>query len=119
MSRSRVLILAAVVVAFLSTFGYLVGRNTGGGGQPVAIDITVTGSRMSPEAPSARQGDRVTMTITADRIEEIHLHGYDIPFAVLAVGGRATHSFTADRTGAFELEIEDSGTHLGQFQVRP
>ena len=107
------------MVAFLAIFGYLVNRNTGGGGSALAIDITITGSRMNPDSPGAKQGDRVTMTITADRKEEIHLHGYDIPFAVPAGGGRVTHTFTADRTGSFEMEIEDSGTHLGQFQVSP
>ena len=119
MRRNRAVILAAVVVAFLAVFGYLVSRNTGGGGNAVTIDITVAGSRMSPDTPSAKQGDRVTMTITADSKEEIHLHGYDIPFAVPAAGGRVTHSFKADRTGSFEMEIEGSGTHLGQFQVSP
>ena len=119
MPRNRAVILAAVVITFLAVFGYLVTWNTGGGGRPVAIDITITGSRMSPDTPSAKQGDRVTMTITADRKEEIHLHGYDILFAVPKGGSRVTHTFSADRTGSFEMEIEDSGTHLGQFQVSP
>ena len=119
MPRNRAFILVAVVVAFLAILGYLVTRYTGGGGTAVAIEITVTGSRMSPDTPSAKQNDRVTMTIMADRKEEIHLHGYDILFAEPAAGGRVTHIFTADRTGSFEIEVEESGTHLGQFQVSP
>ena len=119
MRRNRAVVLAAVVVAFLAIFGYLVSRNTGGGGSSLAIDITVAGSRMNPDTPRAKQGDRLTMTVTADRKEEVHLHGYDIAFAVPAASGRVTHSFTADRTGSFEIEVEDTGIHLGQLQVSP
>jgi len=112
-------IVAAVVVLFIVVAGYLILRNTGGGGQPVAIDITVKGDSMVPSAPSARQGDRVTMTITADAREEIHLHGYDVKFEVDTAGGKVTKTFTADRTGQFELEIESKGKHIGDFTVSP
>ncbi len=85
----------------------------------MAIDITVKGDSMDPGAPSAKQGDRVTMTITADAKEEIHLHGYDLKFEVDKPGGKVTRTFTADKTGVFEIEIEGKGKHLGDFTVSP
>ena len=119
MARNRVLILAVVVIAFLAVGAYLVFRNIGGGGRAVPIDLTVNRSTMTPDTPTAKQGDQVTMTITADKKEEIHLHGYDIPFEVPSAGGKVTHTFTADKSGSFQIEIEDTGTPLGQFQVNP
>jgi FtsP/CotA-like multicopper oxidase with cupredoxin domain len=119
MKRNRVLILAVVVIAFLAIGGYLVSRNVGGGGRAVAIDLTVSGTTITPAHPAVKQGDRVTMTITADKMEEIHLHGYDIPFQVPSAGGSVTHAFTADKSGSFEMEIEASAQHLTFFTVNP
>jgi hypothetical protein len=119
MTRSRALLLAVVVVAFLAIGGYLAFRSTGGGGSEVAIHLTVSGDKITPDNPTAKQGDHVNMTITADKAEEIHLHGYDIPFEVPSAGGSVTHSFTADKSGSFEMEIEDTGAPLTQFTVKP
>jgi hypothetical protein len=119
MRRDRFLILAVVVAVVLVAGGYLIVRNAGGGGSPRSIALSVTGSTMTPDTPTAKQGDRVTMTITADKAEEIHLHGYDIHFSAPGAGGSVSHTFTADKSGSFELELEATSTHLGQFQVSP
>jgi hypothetical protein len=119
MARNRIVILALAVAVFLAAGGYLVVRNAGGGGSPRSIALSVTGSTMTPDTPTAKQGDRVTMTITADKAEEIHLHGYDIHFSVPDAGGSVSHTFAADKSGSFELELEATSTHLGQFQVSP
>jgi FtsP/CotA-like multicopper oxidase with cupredoxin domain len=119
MALSRVLILAAVVIVVLGVGGYIVWQNTGGGGRQVSIALTVNGSTMTPDRPTAKQGDQVTMTITADKAEEIHLHGYDIPFEVPSAGGKVTHTFTADKTGTFPMEIEQTAAPLGNFVVSP
>ena len=119
MSRGRLLILAVVLALFFGAGAYLVYRSIGGGGQPVQLDLSVSGDRVTPSNPTVRQGDRVTMTITADRKEEIHLHGYDIPFPVPSPGGSVTRTFTADKSGSFEMEIEDTGTPLTRLTVQP
>ena len=119
MARNRLVVLAVVVVVFLAVGGFLIARSVGGGGRPVSIDLTVKGSTMTPDTPTAKQGDRVTMTIAADKAEEVHLHGYDIQFVVPSAGGKVTHTFTADKTGTFEMELEATATQLGQFQVSP
>lgn len=119
MSPKRNLFIVAAVVAFIVVAGYLVSRSTGGGGQPRTIDLTVTGSTLTPAMPTAKQGDRVTMSVTADQAEEIHLHGYEIKFGIPKAGATATQTFVANKSGSFEIEIEDSATHLGQFRVSP
>jgi hypothetical protein len=119
MARNRVVVLAVVVVVFLALGGFLIARSVGGGGRLVSIDLTVNGSTMTPDTPTAKQGDKVTMTITADKAEEVHLHGYDIPFEVPSAGGKVSQTFTADKSGSFGMELEATSTHLGQFVVSP
>jgi FtsP/CotA-like multicopper oxidase with cupredoxin domain len=120
MSRNRAFILVGalgvVVVAFAVAVYFQVGH---GPGQARTIDVNVSGSKMTPATITVHQNDRVTMTVTTDKAEEIHLHGYDIPFEVKSAGGSATHSFTADKTGSFEIEIEDTSTGLGFLNVTP
>jgi hypothetical protein len=118
-TRNRMVVLAVVVVAFLAVGGFLISRSIGGGGRPVTINLTVSGTTMTPNDPSAKQGDQVTMTVTADKAEEIHLHGYDIHFEVPSAGGSVTHAFAADKTGTFPMEIEQTSTEVGSFKVSP
>ena len=114
----RIAIVAAVVVVFLAIGGYLVFQGTGGGGAAVRVDLKVAGSTMTPDNPTAKAGDTVTMTITTDRDEEVHLHGYDIPFQCKA-GQPLTKTFKADKSGTFPMEIEATSTPLGKFTVNP
>jgi hypothetical protein len=115
-----IVIIAVAVVAFFAVGGYLIfGRGGGGGGKPVTFDVSVTGTTMSPDKLSARQGDKITMNVTADRAEEIHLHGYDIAFEVEKAGDTVSKTFTADKTGSFEIEIESTSTEVGSLEVQP
>lgn len=116
--NTRIVVIAVVVVVFLAVGGILIFRSVGGGGQAHTIDVTVTGTTMNPSDPTVRQGDHVTMNVTTDKKEEIHLHGYDIKFAG-EPGKTVTKTFTADKSGNFDIEIEDTGTGLGSFHVKP
>ena len=113
-------VIAAAVVVFLAVGGYLIfGRGGGGGGKPVTVDVSVTGTTMQPATISVHQDDLVTVNVTADKKEEIHFHGYDIIFSVERAGDTVTHTFTADKTGNFDIEIEDTGTGIGSLMVQP
>src|SRR5215218_8165492 len=50
-----------------------------------------------------KKGDRVTIVVSADAEDDIHLHGYDIEKPV-EPGKPATFRFTADIEGIFEIE---------------
>ncbi|MFF9342965.1 hypothetical protein ACF1CG_24850 [Streptomyces sp. NPDC014773] len=83
------------------------------------LDIRVTGSTVTP-APSRvelRKGERITLRVTSDRADTVHVHGYDRE-AALAPGTPATLALTADRTGLFEVETHESGLVLTQLVVR-
>jgi FtsP/CotA-like multicopper oxidase with cupredoxin domain len=86
------------------------------GGQDRTFEVIVTGNKMSPSTLSVNQGDKVTINVTADKKEEIHLHGYDIHFEIEKAGDKVTKTFTADKTGEFTIEIE-GGAELGKLKV--
>jgi hypothetical protein len=88
---------------------------------PVAtIRITVVGGRPQGgiRRASVRKGRQVLMRVTADVNDHVHLHGYDLMVDV-APGNPATIRFVADVPGRFEVELEDSGVQIADFEVRP
>ena len=83
------------------------------GGQPVGgvQDIKV------------KKGDQVTIVVSADAEDDIHLHGYDMEKPV-EPDEPATFKFTADIEGIFEIEshvAEDAGREplIGKLTVEP
>ena len=118
MQRNAIIVVAVVLVAFVVIGAFVVFRQTGGGGQNRTFDLVVKGSTMTPSSVSAKQGDNITMSITTDKAEEIHLHGFDLTFEG-EPGKKVTKSFKADRTCECEIEIEDTSTHLGSLTVSP
>jgi hypothetical protein len=118
MQRNAIIVLAVVVVAFVAIGGFLIYRQTGGGGQNRTFDMVVSGGTMTPSSVSAKQGDDITMSFTTDKAEEIHLHGFDLTFQG-EPGKKVTKTFKADRTCDCEIEIEGTSTHLGSLTVSP
>lgn len=118
MTRSRTVVLAAVLVVFLAAGAYLLfGRS--GGGKNVVFNVSVQNSKMTPtDSLEARQGDTITVNLTSDKAQEIHLHGYDIKFAA-EPGKTVSKTFKADRTCDCEIEIEDTSTRVGSLTVKP
>lgn len=83
----------------------------------IAVDYRdgeVTGDAGRVEIPL---GAEVTLTVTSDVADEVHLHGYDESVPVQP-GQPATLRFTADIPGVFEFELEQTGARLGALQVQ-
>lgn len=116
--RARLVLIAAVLVIFLAGLGVLVFANGGPAPQQRLFDIQVVGTRMTPSALAAYYQDTITMTVHADRAEEIHLHGYDKHFFP-DPSRPVTLSFPANLTGTFVIEIEATSTPLGKLVVQP
>ncbi|MEU2119020.1 hypothetical protein ABZ567_26000 [Streptomyces sp. NPDC016459] len=83
------------------------------------VILTVTGTTVSPP-PSRielKKGERLTLRVTSDRADTLHVHGYDRELP-LSPGTPATLALTVDRTGLFEVETHESGLLLTQLVVR-
>ena len=82
------------------------------------IEVTVTGGQATGDTgrvPVAA-GEHVTLVVTSDTADELHLHGYDLS-ADLEPGVPATVEFDATIPGVFEVELHDAGTQLLSLQV--
>lgn len=122
MRSRRNLILAAVAIVFVAALAFLVFGQGKRSPQQRTFSVAVVGDVMTPSKLVAYDGDTITMIVTADRTEEIHLHGYNFFFDAQP-GLRMVKTFPADKEGAFTIEIEGStltnGTPLGELDVYP
>jgi hypothetical protein len=82
------------------------------------IEVTVAGGQVSGDTGRVlvAAGEQVTLVITSDAADEVHVHGYDLTTA-LAPGEPAELSFAATIPGVFEVELHDTGTALLSLQV--
>ncbi|HKZ18793.1 MAG TPA: hypothetical protein VJQ57_01645 [Acidimicrobiia bacterium] len=71
-----------------------------------------------PDTISVAQGDVVSFEVEADVADEIHVHGFDLLFETVP-GEPVVVEFTADATGIFEVELEESRLHLVNIEVTP
>ena len=85
----------------------------------MAIDIDLVDGKQK-ERPDAvievEEGQTVKLTVSSDKAYEIHIHGYDKSIDVPA-GGEESVEFEADKTGTWEVEVEDTGFKLFDLRV--
>lgn len=83
------------------------------------VEITVAKNKVTgPEGRvKVKLGEKVTLRVTSDVADEIHLHGYD-KHADVEKGGTADLTFTANVPGVFEVELESRALQLVQLQVQ-
>lgn len=83
------------------------------------VTVTIAGGTVTP-APGTVEvpvGEDVTLDVTSDVAEEVHVHGYDKTLD-LEPGETASLTFTADIPGVFEVELEGAGTLLFELEVQ-
>ena len=83
------------------------------------ISVTIANGQITPGPGKVDVplGEEVTVEVTSDVAEEVHLHGYD-KFLDLEPGKVTKVTFTADSPGVFEAELEGSGKLLFELQVK-
>jgi plastocyanin len=82
------------------------------------VEVTVTGGQVSGDTGRVPvpAGEQVTLVITSDVADEVHVHGYDLT-ADLVPGQPAELSFAATIPGVFEVELHEVGTVLLSLQI--
>ncbi|WP_418961318.1 hypothetical protein [Streptomyces tritici] len=86
-------------------------------GRTVAITVTGSSVQPPPSRIELKKGERLTLRVTSDRADTLHVHGYDRELP-LRPGESAVLTLIADRTGLFEVETHDTGLLLTQLAVR-
>ena len=90
---------ASTGVTQVITISYTGGKIEGGGRKQVA------------------KGSTVTLQVTSDIVDEVHLHGYDK--AVNTVANQPVQIvFKADASGVFEVELHKKGLKLVDIEVK-
>ena len=127
MKKSAVLFAGAGIVALAVSFALLKPRTTMAPAitsEPVSAPQTFKvvvkqGRRISgPETIKTSEGADVTLTVTSDQPDELHLHGYDLHLD-LAPNEPATLHFKADHSGRFDYELHHANVTLGTLEVLP
>lgn len=84
------------------------------------FDLSVKDGKLAsgPEVIQVHEGDNVTINVTSDADQELHLHGYDKRLN-LKKGVSLPLMFQANLTGRFIYELEDKKIDLGALEVLP
>jgi heme/copper-type cytochrome/quinol oxidase subunit 2 len=61
---------------------------------------------------------RVTLIVSSDVADEVHVHGYDL-MADVAPGSPARISFEASVPGRFDVELESRAIQIAELRVSP
>lgn len=98
------------------------GSSSGTAGASTAakkIVVTITHGKASGDTGRipVTVNSHVTIQVTDDTADEVHLHGYDIE-KELEPGKPTTLSFVADQTGIFEVELHKANTVILHLQVQ-
>jgi hypothetical protein len=118
-SRTRALVVVALLVVFFVAGGILIYAGGHKGGQNRTFTVTVTqATTMTPNTLEANQNDNITINVLSDTDGEVHLHVYDIAFDAKA-GQTVSHSFKADKTCSCDIEWESTSHPLGTLMVSP
>jgi hypothetical protein len=64
------------------------------------------------------RGQRVTLIVSADVVDHVHVHGYDL-MADVAPGSAARITFKASVPGRFEVELEERALQIAELRVGP
>ena len=116
-SMACVVALGAIVAA--PTMAQSPGVATSQGQDSQRIEVTVAGGKASGHTGrvSVAVGTSVTLVVTSDAADEVHVHGYDKE-AELSPGQPAEIRFDATIPGVFEVELHEAGTLLCELQVQ-
>lgn len=66
---------------------------------------------------SIKKGEQVTLKVTADITDEVHVHGYDKTAAVSPTNP-AVLNFIADKQGKYEVEFEKKHSLIIELEVK-
>lgn len=84
-------------------------------GQVIEIDVA-EGAVDGGGRIAVPLGETVTILVTSDVADHIHVHGYDL-FADVEAGGTGSITFEATIPGVFEVELEDSAIELVELEI--
>jgi phage-related tail protein len=109
-----------LLVCFTATLLMLAGAcsSTTSSG-PLTIDVTVANGKVSPSGAKydVTKGSTVTINVSSDANETVHVHGYEIEKDVTP-GQKLVITFVASMTGSFDIETHVIDATIATLNVR-
>ncbi|HOC12317.1 MAG TPA: hypothetical protein PLL50_04530 [Propionicimonas sp.] len=86
---------------------------------PKQVTITLADGKAEPIAEKVElvKGQHLVLTITSDRADAVHVHGFDVEIEVKA-GETVTRDLVMDKVGRFEVESHEPVFTLLQLQIQ-
>jgi hypothetical protein len=83
------------------------------------LEITVTGRTVDPAPSTVRLGvgETLTLTVTSDHDDELHIHGFDVE-KELSAGVAQSVTVTGKDPGVYEVETHHPELRLLKIAVR-
>jgi heme/copper-type cytochrome/quinol oxidase subunit 2 len=117
--RLRGTLLAVWVVALLCVA-------CGGSTKPppaaaLVLDVTIAKGQVTPTNAtlSAKVGQPITVRVTSDAIDEMHVHSSPDHKFQIAAAPNQTFQFTVDVPGSVEVELHHLNRTIATIQVQP
>lgn len=89
--------------------------------ESAVVKIVIGRGKVSPQGGriEVRSGQQITLTVTSDVDEEIHVHSDPEHTFQIKAGGALTETFTIDTPGQVAVEAHHAGVTIVQLVVRP
>lgn len=102
-----------------STGGDTGGVNGSDGSDPNLIEVTISGGAVDGgvQTRTVKTGAQVTLRVTSDASDVVHIHGYDLRVDVVG-GSSADLTFLAKTSGTFVVELEKQHRKVLDLQVQ-
>ena len=86
---------------------------------PKQVTITLADGKAEPigEKVELVKGQHLVLTITSDRADALHVHGFDVEIEVKA-GETVTRDLVMDKVGRFEVETHEPVFTVLQLQIQ-
>lgn len=87
----------------------------------VQVEVTIADGAVDPQGERVEVGvgEPVTLSVTSDAVDEIHVHSDPDVTIDVEAGGSAEETFTIDTPGQVAVESHELGVTIVQLVVRP
>lgn len=117
----RMLIAACAAALVLTGCGSSDGGSSGSSDGPVTVDIAIKDGKVTPQGDrvDVKVGQKVTLHITSDTDEEIHVHSEPEHEYEVKPGDDVEESFTIETPGQVAVEAHHLEATIVQLVVKP
>lgn len=111
---------AALLLAALLLVSVTACSGDDAGDGPVTVDVSISGGKTDPSGKTVKvaKGAEITLKVTSDIDDEIHVHSTPDHSFPLTAGQASEERFSFDAPGTYEMESHKLDKLIVKFEVR-